>query len=71
MFLQLPFGTGANLVQTVLVLNTVILITALIIIEFTHSDTPRFERRNLRIFIPVFVVMAGIFALAAIKQAGA
>jgi hypothetical protein len=41
MFLQLPFQFLSQLQQTVLVINTVLLLGALIVVELVYSETPK------------------------------
>lgn len=70
MFLRLPFQLGTNLQQTVLVLNTVLFVAALIVVELVYSEKPKEERRHLRYFYPLFLVLAGLLLYAAYKQSG-
>jgi len=70
MFLQLPFQLGAHLQQTVLVLNTVLLVAALIVVELVYSERPKEQRQHLRYFYPLFLVLAGLLIYAAYKQTG-
>jgi hypothetical protein len=70
MFLQLPFLASSNLQHIVLVLNTVILIVALVVAEVVYSETPRAKRKHLVYFLPMFVVLVGILIYAAYKQTG-
>lgn len=71
MFLKLPFTFMTNLQQTVLVLNTIILIAALIVAELVYSETPKEKRVHLKYFYPLFVVLVGLLIYAGYKQAGA
>ncbi len=68
MFLQLPFHAAANLQRTVLILNTVILITALIVFELVYSETPKEKRSHLKHFYPLFIVLGGLLIFAIYKQ---
>ena len=70
MFLQLPFQIDVHLQQTVLVLNTVLLVAALVVVELVYSERPREQRRHLRYFYPLFLVLAGLLMYAAYKQTG-
>lgn len=70
MFLQLPFNLSDNLQQTALVINTVILIIALIVVELVYSETPKSQRQHLKYFYPLFLVMVGLLIFAAIQQTG-
>lgn len=68
MFLRLPFQFASHMQQTVLILNTVILIAALIVAELVYGDTPKDKRAHLRYFYPVLAVIVGILIFAVIKQ---
>jgi hypothetical protein len=70
MFLRLPFQLSTNLQQTTLVLNTVLLVAALIVVELVYSERPREQRQHLRYFYPLFLVLAGLLVYAAYKQTG-
>jgi len=71
MFLKLPFeALVANLQQTAFIINTILLITALIVVELVFSEQPEGKRRQLKYFYPLFMIMAGIFIYAAVKQVG-
>ncbi len=70
MFLRLPFQLSTNLQQTTLVLNTVLLVGALIVVELVYSERPAEQRRHLRYFYPLFLVLAGLLIYAAYKQTG-
>ncbi len=68
MFLHLPFSFSSTLQHTVLIINTVILIAALIVVELIYSEKPRAKRKELRYFYPLFLVLIGILIFAAYKQ---
>lgn len=70
MFLRLPFDVSAHLQQTVLLLNTVLLIAALIVVELVYSETPPAKRRHLKYFYPLFIVLVGLLVYAGYKQIG-
>jgi hypothetical protein len=70
MFLQLPFQFHANLQQTVLVINTVLLLGVLIVIELAYSETSRTKRQSLKYFYPIILVLVGLLIFAAYKQVG-
>lgn len=70
MFLRLPFQLTTNLQQTTLILNTVLLVGALVVVELVYSERPREQRRHLRYFYPLFLVLAGLLIYAAYKQTG-
>jgi uncharacterized membrane protein len=67
-FLQLPFQAAANLQRTVLTLNTVILIAALIVVELVYAEAPKEKRAHLKHFYPLFVVLVGLLIYAIYKQ---
>lgn len=70
MFLNLPFHLINNVQQTVLVVNTVILIASLIVVELVYSEQPQKKRAHLKYFLPLFVVLVGLLIYAAYLQAG-
>jgi len=70
MFLQLPFQFVSQLQQTVLVINTVLLLGVLIVIELVYSETPRDSRAHLKYFYPLLLVLIGLLIFAAYKQVG-
>jgi len=69
-FLRLPFHFVVHLQQTVLLINTVILIAALIVVELVYSESPKEKRQPLRYFYPLFLVLIGLLVYAAYKQVG-
>jgi uncharacterized membrane protein SirB2 len=69
-FLRLPFHFVTNLQQTVLLINTVILIAALVVVELVYSETTREKRQQLKFFYPLFLVLLGLLVYAAYKQVG-
>ena len=68
MFLRLPFNFSSHLQHIALIINTVILIGALIVIEIIYSEKPRAKRKDLKYFYPFMIVMVGILIFAAYKQ---
>jgi Na+/serine symporter len=70
MFLQLPFQFLSQLQQTVLVVNTVLLLGVLIVVELVYSETPREKREHLKYFAPLLLVLIGLLVFAAYKQIG-
>ena len=70
MFLQLPFCASNALQHTVLVLNTLLLIGALIIAELVYSEVPREKRKHLVYFLPLLLVLISLLIYAAYKQMG-
>lgn len=70
MFLRLPFQFSGDLQKTVLVVNTVLLLGALIVVELVYSETPKAKRQHLKYFYPLVLVLVGLLIYAAYKQAG-
>lgn len=70
MFLRLPFQFSAHLQDTVLVINTVLLLAILIVVELVYSETPRSKREHLKYFYPLVLVLVGLLIYAAYKQVG-
>ena len=70
MYLTLPFHIINNLQQTVLVINTVLLIAALIVVELVYAEKPKKKRAHLKYFSPLIMVMVGLLIYAIIKQVG-
>ena len=71
MFLKLPFETlVSNLQQTVFIINTILLIATLVVVELVYSEQPESKRHQLKYFYPLFLILAGIFTYAAVKQVG-
>lgn len=70
MFLRLPFHASISLQQTVLILNTVLLIAALIIVELVYSERDKEERKQLKYFLPLILALIGLLIYAVTKQAG-
>lgn len=68
MFLNIPFSLSANLQHIVLIINTVLLIAALIIFELVYAEKPKKQRRGLRYFLPLLVALVGLFVYAAFRQ---
>ena len=68
MFVRLPFQFAVHMQQTILILNTVILIAALIVAEIVYGETPKEKKAHLRYFYPVLAVLIGILVFAVIKQ---
>ncbi|HEY5441943.1 MAG TPA: hypothetical protein VIJ68_00210 [Candidatus Saccharimonadales bacterium] len=59
MFFHFPLQ-ATNLRQIILLLNTVLLIVALIVVELIYSEAPMAKRRELRYFYPLFIVSVGL-----------
>lgn len=70
MFLRLPFEFSDSVQQAALIVNTVLLISALIVVELVYSETPREQRVHLRLFLPLVIVLVGLLVYAVFKQVG-
>lgn len=70
MFLRLPFQDVVSVQQTVLVINTILLIAVLIVVEVVYSEQPKARRRYLKYFWPLLSVLVGLLIYAAYKQVG-
>lgn len=70
MFLQLPFKFIGNARNTVLIVNTVLLLGVLIIVEILYSEKSANEKKRLRFFFPIILVFVGLLIYAAVKQVG-
>lgn len=64
MFLGMPHILSASFRQTVLILNTVLLILALVTFELVYADVPRNERKQLPYAYPILITLCAILALA-------
>jgi hypothetical protein len=70
MFLELPFHFFKTVQNSVLVINTLLLIATLIVIELVYSEAPKDKRQHLKYFWPILAVFIGLLVYAAYKQAG-
>ncbi len=70
MFVHFPFHFMSDLRQTVLVLNTLLLIGALIAVELVYSEASTQKRQELRYFFPLFLVLSGLLIYAVYAQRG-
>jgi uncharacterized membrane protein len=68
MFFNFPVVVTTEIRQLALILNTVVLITALIIVELVYAEQPRRNRTHLRMFYPLFLVLGGLLIYAAYVQ---
>lgn len=68
MFFHFPTLTNGSLRQTVLLVNTVLLIAALIVVELVYSEVAPKKRRELRYFYPLFIVLVGLLIYAVYVQ---
>jgi len=67
-FFHFPLQAMSNLRQTVLLINTVLLIAALIVVELVYSEAVPKKRRELRYFYPLFIVLSGLLIYAIYVQ---
>jgi hypothetical protein len=67
-FFHFPLQGMSHLRQTVLLINTVLLIAALIVVELVYSETEPRKRRELRYFYPLFIVLSGLLVYAVYVQ---
>lgn len=70
MFLELPFKFQPNLQNTVLIINTVLLLGVLIAIEVIYSERPKNKGKDLIYLSPIILVFVGILIFAIVKQIG-
>ncbi len=70
MFFHFPLHVVHNLRQIVLLLNTVLLIAALIVVELIYSEKPAAKRRELRYFYPLFITLTGLLIYGIYVQRG-
>jgi uncharacterized membrane protein len=70
-FLGAPFDNPQNLQKITLILNTVILIGALLAVEFIYSGASKKKKKQMRLFYPLAIVLAGLLAFAIYKQGAA
>ncbi len=68
MFFHFPQLITSNLRQTALLINTVLLIVALVVVELVYSEAAPKKRRELRYFYPLFVVLTGLLIYAIYVQ---
>jgi hypothetical protein len=71
MFLGGLFDNPETLQKTTLVLNTVVLICALLVFEFVYARAPKSKKKQLRYFYPIVVVLFVLLAVAIYKQGAA
>ncbi len=68
MFFTFPAHVTDTVRELALLLNTGILIAALIVIELVYAERPRSQRRHLRYFYPLVLVLVGLLVYAAYLQ---
>lgn len=64
MFLGIPQLLSPSFRQTVLILNTVLLILALVVFELVYAEIPKSERKQLPYAYPILIILCGILGLA-------
>jgi hypothetical protein len=69
-FLRLPTEQIFHFQDIVLILNTVLLIIALIIFEVAYSVAPKKDKKHLKIFYPFVVLFVIILLYAVYVQVG-
>jgi hypothetical protein len=67
-FFNFPVIVTSNIRQLALILNTIVLIAALIVVELVYSEQPPEKRQHLRLFYPLFVVLGALLIYAAYVQ---
>ena len=70
MFLKLPVHITSGLHGTVLLLNTILLISSLIVVELVYAETPKKDRQYLKYFFPLFLILVGLLIYTAYTQVG-
>lgn len=68
MFFNFPVVVTENIRELTLLLNTVVLICILVVMELVYSERPKEQRRHLRLFFPLCVVLVVLLAYAAYLQ---
>lgn len=68
MFLDIPFIFDVKLQNAILILNTLLLILALIVLELVYIDAPKEKRRHLIFLYPFMIMFIGVLLFAFIKQ---
>jgi hypothetical protein len=70
MFFGLPLEPQSTLQKTVLILNTILLLAALVVLELIYAEKPKEHRKHLRYFLPVMGVLVGLLLYTAYRQMG-
>lgn len=70
MFLRVSTEHISQFQDTVLVLNTVLLLVALIIFEIVYSASPKEDKKHLKIFYPYIALFALILLYTVYTRAG-
>ncbi|MDB5184227.1 MAG: hypothetical protein JWN38_35 [Candidatus Saccharibacteria bacterium] len=70
MFFTFPIHVLHDIRQLSLLLNTVVLIAALVTVELVYAERPKEQRAQLRLFYPLVLVLVGLLIYAAYLQGG-
>jgi hypothetical protein len=70
-FLTVQTAIPAGLQPVALILNTIVLIGALVVFELAFAELPRHERQHLRYFYPLLIIPIAILLIAFYQQVGA
>lgn len=68
MFLQVPFEFQPELQHIALIINTLLLIGALILLEFMYDNAPKVRRQHVRLLLPFLAILIGILLYAVYRQ---
>lgn len=68
MFFTFPVQVIDSIRQLSLLLNTVVLIVVLITVELVYSERPKEDRKHLRYFYPLVIILVGLLVYAAYLQ---
>ena len=69
MFLGFHSFNSIQLQNTVLIINTALIIVVLITFELVYSGAPKSKRKNLRYLYPILVILFVILCYAIYAQA--
>jgi hypothetical protein len=67
-FFMFPVHVTEHIRELALLFNTVLLILILVVVELVYSERPPEERRHLRLFYPLILVLVGLLVYAAYLQ---
>lgn len=68
MFFAFPIYVVEHVRQLSLLLNTIVLIAALVVVELVYAERPKSDRVHLRYFYPLLLVLTGLLIYAAYLQ---
>lgn len=69
-FLRVPVDQIFQFQSVVLILNTVLLIAALIVFELAYSASPKKDKKHLKVFYPFVALFVIILLYAVYRQVG-